>query len=259
MDGLIESILAGDPRAVARAITLAAEGGSEGRQVLAALGERRGAHRVGITGPPGVGKSTLIGCLVKALRERGERVGVVACDPASPVTGGAFLGDRMRMGGQAGADPGVFIRSLSARGPGADLPEAALAAARILEAAGFDRILLETPGAGQNDVGLADSVDTVVVVLNPEAGDDYQVLKAGMIEMADVLVVNRSDRPGAGGLARSLEEEVGSRSGGRPAPVVSTVAIRGEGMPALLEALDAHRALRSAAAAGSVRSDGTRS
>lgn len=243
MDGLIASIHSGDPRAVARAITLAAEGGSEGRSILAELGSRRRAHRVGITGPPGVGKSTLIGALVRALRERDERVGVVACDPASPVTGGAFLGDRMRMGGGAAADPGVFIRSLSARGPGADLPEAALAAAQILEAAGFDRILIETPGAGQNDVRLAKSVDTVVVVLSPEAGDEYQVLKAGLIETADVLVVNRSDRPGAEGLAMLLEEEVRSRSGGRRAAVVCTTATRGEGVPALILAIDTHRSL----------------
>jgi LAO/AO transport system kinase len=203
---------------------------------------RRRAHRIGVTGPPGVGKSTLIGGLVRLYRERGERVAVVACDPASPVTGGAFLGDRMRMAGAGEADPGVFIRSVASRGPGAELPPEALAAAEVLESAGFPRVILETPGAGQCDVGLGRMVDTALVVLSPDSGDEYQVLKAGLIETADVLVVNRADRPGAEWLVRALEDEVAARAGGRRPRVVATVATRGDGLPVLLEAIEAHRA-----------------
>ncbi len=236
----------GDAAAVARGITLAASGGPEGRGLVETLaGTPRRSQRIGITGPPGSGKSTLIGALAALLRSRGEKVAVIACDPASPDTGGAFLGDRMRMGAAAEPDAGLFIRSIASRGPGSDLPPAALAAAEILDRAGFDRVILETVGAGQCDVGLRKWVDAVVVLLTPESGDEFQVMKAGLIETADVLVVNRADRPGAGGFIATLEDEVRSRAGGGPRPVVvSTVATRGEGVEALLSAIDGRRGRR---------------
>lgn len=241
---LISSVLRGESAAVARAISLIGAGGPPAAELQSALeAASRGAHRIGITGPPGVGKSTLIGGLIGLLRARGERVAVVACDPASPVTGGAFLGDRMRMGGPSGVDPGVFIRSIASRGPGAEIPPAALGAAEVLAAAGYRRVIFETAGAGQNDTGLRDHVDTVVVVLSPEAGDEYQVMKAGLIETADILVVNRADRSGSSLLARLLEEEVTSRRSGPRAVVLRTVATRGEGLPELLEAIEARRGL----------------
>jgi LAO/AO transport system kinase len=242
MEGLLARLLAGDRPALARAITLAAAAPPGFAPAGALVGSRK-AHRVGITGPPGVGKSTLIGGLIKLWRERGLRVAVVACDPASPHTGGAFLGDRMRMAPPA-ADGGVFIRSLASRGPAAELPPAAVAAADLLDAAGFERVVFETVGAGQNDVGLKRFADTVVVVLSPECGDEYQLLKAGLIETADILVVNRADRPGAEGWTRALREEVESRPRG-PVAVVPTSAVSGEGLPALLQAIEARAAGKS--------------
>ncbi len=241
MDSLASDVLSGRAAAVARAISIAAGGGPAARELRAALKGGKTAHRIGITGPPGAGKSTLIGGLVRLLRSRGENVAVVACDPASPLTGGAFLGDRMRMVEACGDDPGVFIRSLACRGPGAELPEAALAAVEVLEAAGFERIIIETPGAGQCDTGLGAAADTVVVILSPDAGDEFQTLKAGIVEIADVLVVNRADRPGSEWLVRALEDEVNGRARGKTTAVVSTVATRGEGLEALLAEIDRHR------------------
>jgi len=244
-EALIASIRSGDRQKLGRAVSLAASGAGEGRGLLDSLARNgRKAHWIGVTGPPGAGKSTLIGGLLPLFRARGEKVAVIACDPASPLSGGAFLGDRMRMGLEAdlGADPGIFVRSFAARGPGADLPEAALRAAQVLDAAGFERVIFETTGAGQNDVGLAGRVDTTVVVLTPESGDGFQTLKAGLIEVADILVVNRADRPGADSLARELEEEVRARASGRRVPVLTAVATRGEGLAALVEAVAQRRA-----------------
>jgi GTPase len=243
---LLTRIQKGEAAAIARGITIAAAGGTHGTTLLEQLSRvPRRAHRIGVTGPLGAGKSTLIGALASILRARGERVGVIACDPASQETGGAFLGDRMRMGAASGADPGLFIRSIASRGPGSDLPPAARSAAEVLDRAGFDRVILETVGAGQLDTGLRPWVDTVVVLLTPESGDEYQMMKAGLLETADVLVVNRADRPGAGGFVAALEEEVRSRAAGRPRPLVAaTVATTGQGVEALLEGLDARRGSR---------------
>ena len=243
---LLERIQKGEAAAVARGITLAAAGGPRGRELIDKMsGQPKRAHRIGITGPLGAGKSTLIGALASILRARGERVGVIACDPASQETGGAFLGDRMRMGAASGADPGLFVRSIASRGPGSDLPPAARSAAEVLDRAGFDRVILETVGAGQLDTGLRPWVDAVVVLLTPESGDEYQMMKAGLLEAADVLVVNRADRPGAAAFISALEEEVRSRAEGRPRPeVLATVATTGEGVEALLAALDARRGSR---------------
>ncbi len=248
MDSLASDVLSGRAAAVARAISIAGNSGAAAQRLRAALKsaperspEKSAAHRIGITGPPGAGKSTLIGGLVRLLRSRGEKVGVVACDPASPVTGGAFLGDRMRMLEACGDDPEVFIRSLAARGPGADLPDAAIAAAEVLEAAGFGRIIIETPGSGQCDTGLGEAADTVVVVLAPDAGDEFQTMKAGILETADVLVVNRADRPGCEFLVRALEQEVAARARANETEVISTIATRGEGLDVLLAAIERHR------------------
>ena len=223
---------------MARAITLVESGGPRAKATLGAL-PSAACHRVGVTGPPGVGKSTLVGKLAALSGRRGLKTAVVACDPVSPISGGAFLGDRMRMLSTTGDDPHPFIRSMASPGPGADLPQAALDAARILAAAGFVRVYFETPGSGQNDVGLAGRVDTVVVVLSPDLGDEYQLLKAGQLEVADILVVNRADRPGAGAMAELLRQEVHARSRGPSSEVALVSAVSGDGVEALFSAIEA--------------------
>lgn len=201
------------------------------------------AWRIGITGPPGAGKSTLTNRLLTAFRERGQTVAVVAVDPSSPFTGGAILGDRVRLADRVD-DDGVFVRSLAARGALGGLAEAAEAACDVLDAAGFDVILLETVGVGQGEIDVAEAADTVLVVLVPQSGDAVQAMKAGLMEVADVFCVNKADHPEAGGMVRALRQMLQLRDGGRgetPA-VVKTSALKGEGTADLLAALDAHRA-----------------
>jgi LAO/AO transport system kinase len=208
------------------------------------------AHLVGITGPPGSGKSTLVAALIAEVRRAGRSVAVVAVDPSSPITGGALLGDRVRMQSYA-EDDGVFIRSMASRGHAGGLASTSTAAAAVLDAAGFDLILLETVGTGQSEVEVAAAADTTVVLEAPEMGDEVQAIKAGLLEVADLVVVNKGDKPGAQRTAAQLRAMLVAAAArgednGRPRPkrpdVLITTATDGTGIPELLAALDRHRA-----------------
>lgn len=240
--GLVEGVLAGDRRSVARAISLVERGSPELPRLSAGIHPRTGrAHTVGLTGSPGVGKSTLAGRLVEAARRRGTTVAVLAIDPTSPFSGGALLGDRLRMQEHA-TDPGVFIRSMATRGHLGGMALAAPEAIRVLDASGKDMILVETVGVGQAEVEVADAADTTLVVVAPGWGDAIQVAKAGILEIADVFVVNKGDRDGAREAARELRQMIrmGPRSGWIP-PVVVTSAATGDGVAELWEAIAGHR------------------
>jgi LAO/AO transport system kinase len=237
-------VAAGDSLSIARAISLVEDRAPAGAALLRSLASSTGrAHRLGVTGPPGAGKSTLVNALVKLLLEDGRSVGILAVDPTSPFTGGALLGDRVRMQGSAG-DPRVYIRSMASRGDLGGLAAAAQDAADVLDAAGKDWIVLETVGVGQTEVEVAGAADTVVVMLHPEAGDGVQAMKAGLMEVADIFVVNKADREGAERLVRdvldTLELRRSPEDGWRP-PVLPTVAASGKGVPELLEAIGRHR------------------
>ncbi|MFJ2956912.1 methylmalonyl Co-A mutase-associated GTPase MeaB [Streptomyces sp. NPDC087270] len=242
---LVEQAREGRPRAVARLISLVEGGSPQLREVMATLAPLTGgAYVVGLTGSPGVGKSTSTSALVTAYRRSGRRVGVLAVDPSSPFSGGALLGDRVRMSEHA-SDPGVYIRSMATRGHLGGLAWAAPQAIRVLDAAGCDVVLVETVGVGQSEVEIAAQADTSVVLLAPGMGDGIQAAKAGILEIGDVYVVNKADRDGADATARELNHMLGlgeARAAGdwRP-PIVKTVASRGEGIDELLDALDKHR------------------
>ncbi|MCF3121840.1 MULTISPECIES: methylmalonyl Co-A mutase-associated GTPase MeaB [Streptomyces] len=243
---LVAQAREGRPRAVARLISLVEGASPQLREVMAALAPLAGhAYVVGLTGSPGVGKSTSTSALVSAYRKAGKRVGVLAVDPSSPFSGGALLGDRVRMSDHA-SDPGVYIRSMATRGHLGGLAWAAPQAIRVLDAAGCDVILVETVGVGQSEVDIAGQADTSVVLLAPGMGDGIQAAKAGILEIGDVYVVNKADRDGADATARELNHMLGlgeSRGPGdwRP-PIVKTVAARGEGVDEVVEALEKHRA-----------------
>jgi LAO/AO transport system kinase len=243
---LVEQAREGRPRAVARLISLVESADPRLREVMAALAPLTGgAYTVGLTGSPGVGKSTSTSALVSAFRKAGKRVGVLAVDPSSPFSGGALLGDRVRMQDHA-TDPGVYIRSMATRGHLGGLAWAAPQAIRVLDAAGCDVVLVETVGVGQSEVEVAAQADTTVVLLAPGMGDGIQAAKAGILEIGDVYVVNKADREGADATARELNHMLGlgeSRAPGawRP-PIVKTVAARGEGIDELVAALEKHRA-----------------
>jgi LAO/AO transport system kinase len=241
-DALVAGVLDGDRRALARALTVVEDDEAGLRTVVAALHAHTGRARViALTGAPGVGKSTLASALTATLRARGDTVAVVAVDPSSPVTGGALLGDRIRMQGHHD-DPGVFIRSMAARGRLGGMAAATPHAVAVLDAAGFDVVLVETVGVGQSEVEVAATAETTVVVLAPGAGDGVQAAKAGILEVADVLVVNQADRDGAAALEVVLGgafDSVLTPASWRP-PIVPTVAVRDEGVDALLGACDAH-------------------
>ncbi|MFI5619166.1 methylmalonyl Co-A mutase-associated GTPase MeaB [Streptomyces sp. NPDC051567] len=243
---LVAQAREGRPRAVARLISLVEGASPQLREVMAALAPLTGgAYVVGLTGSPGVGKSTTTSALVSAYRKAGRRVGVLAVDPSSPFSGGALLGDRVRMSDHA-SDPGVYIRSMATRGHLGGLAWAAPQAIRVLDAAGCEVILVETVGVGQSEVEIASQADTSVVLLAPGMGDGIQAAKAGILEIGDVYVVNKADRDGADAAARELHHMLGlgeSRGPGdwRP-PIVKTVAARGQGIEELVEALEKHRA-----------------
>ncbi|WP_407561259.1 methylmalonyl Co-A mutase-associated GTPase MeaB [Streptomyces sp. 184] len=243
---LVAAAREGSPRAVARLITLVEGASPHLREVMAALAPLAGgAYVVGLTGAPGVGKSTSTSALVTAYRKRGKRVGVLAVDPSSPFSGGALLGDRVRMGEHA-SDPGVYIRSMATRGHLGGLAWSAPQAIRVLDAAGCDVVLVETVGVGQSEVDIAGQADTCVVLLAPGMGDGIQAAKAGILEIGDVYVVNKADRDGADATARELNHMLGlgeARAPGdwRP-PIVKTVAARDEGTDEVVEALEKHRA-----------------
>ena len=284
MRPLLEAFEAKKTAALARALSIVENRRSGADELLAALHSRMGhARRIGVTGPPGAGKSTLATVMVAAFRARNETVAVLAVDPTSPFTGGALLGDRIRMESVA-LDPGVFIRSMATRGSLGGLAAAAREAADVLDAFGFDHVLIETVGVGQSELDIARTADSSIVVLVPESGDSIQTLKAGLMEIADIFVVNKADRPGADRVRMDIEMMLGLRMGAsnhvpahhgidlqamadakreetrramNPAraardaakadapeqwtpPVLGTIAQRGEGVEAVLEAIDRH-------------------
>jgi LAO/AO transport system kinase len=230
--------LAGDRRALSRAITIIENAGTEAAQLVQAMRGRLGnALSVGFTGPPGSGKSTLVNAFVAEQRERGRRVGVLAVDPSSPVSGGAILGDRIRMTRHAD-DDGVFVRSLASRGHLGGLSRSAVRVMDCMDAAGFDVIVLETVGAGQSEVEIAGIADIKIVVSAPGLGDDVQAIKAGILEIADILLVNKGDHPLALQTVRHLKTMANMRSVEVRPPVLKTVAVTGEGVEALADAVD---------------------
>lgn len=241
---LSERLLQGDRAALARLITWAENADPRFARELAAVWSRVGrAWRIGITGPPGAGKSTLVNEAARLLRKDGKTVGIVAVDPSSPFTGGALLGDRIRMDERT-LDPGVFIRSMASRGSHGGLSRASASACDVLDAFGFDRVLLETVGVGQAEYDVLDAADTVVVVLCPGAGDSIQAMKAGLLEVADVLVVNKADQPGSDRLLNDLIEATHVRFTKREwhVPVVAASAGTQSGVDGVLEAVEQHRA-----------------
>jgi LAO/AO transport system kinase len=248
---LSDAALSGDRRALARLLTAVENRSAVAEAALRRLYPNAGsAHLVGITGPPGSGKSTLVAALIREVRAAGRSVAVVAVDPSSPITGGALLGDRVRMQSYAD-DPDVFIRSVAARGHAGGLASTSGAAAAVLDAAGFDLVLLETVGTGQSEVEVAAAADTTVVLEAPEMGDEVQAIKAGLLEVADIVVVNKGDRPGAQRTASQLRamlvataprDEAGRQSRPKRPEVLITTAATGAGVPELLAALDRHRA-----------------
>src|SRR5215203_1293105 len=251
---LADAAIGGDRRALARLLTAVENRTAVAEGAMRRLYPKAGrAHLIGITGPPGSGKSTLVAALIAEIRSGGGSVAVVAVDPSSPITGGALLGDRVRMQAYAG-DDGVFIRSMASRGHAGGLASTSTAAAAVLDAAGFDRILIETVGTGQSEVEVAAAADTTVVLEAPEMGDEVQAIKAGLLEVADLVVVNKGDKPGAQRTAAQLRAMLvpSVARGGpderpdRPTPkrpeVLLTTASTGAGVPELLTALDRHRA-----------------
>jgi LAO/AO transport system ATPase/phenylacetic acid degradation protein PaaD len=241
-DARLAAIRAGDRAAIARAITAIENGIAGAAALVASLAPDTGrAHVIGITGAPGAGKSTLIAAMIAECTRRGQRVAVIAIDPSSPLSGGAVLGDRIRMS-QVAASDNVFVRSVASRGHAGGLARATRGIVDLLDAAGFDPVIVETVGAGQSEVAIAELADTSLVVCPPGLGDDVQAIKAGILEIADVLVVSKGDSPLAAGTVRDLKEMLGLRKKreGWTVPVLQTSAPRGEGIAALLDTADAH-------------------
>ncbi len=242
-ENLAREVLAGNRRALARALTRAENNNNEGGPLLAALYPHTGnAHIIGITGPPGSGKSALVSALTMQLRAAQETVAIVAVDPTSPFTGGAIMGDRIRMRDLAG-DAGVFIRSMATRGLLGGLARTTADLVDVLDAAGFDRVLIETVGAGQSEVDIAAAAHTTVVVEIPGLGDDVQAIKAGILEIADLLVLNKADHPNSGAALQALRTmlSLGSTEDAWEIPLLKTVAIDGQGVDALLSKINEHQ------------------
>src|ERR671933_317861 len=249
---LIERVLAGEPRAVARAISKVEDGAADAAELMRDVFPHTGRGLVvGITGSPGAGKSSLVDKLAALYRGRGERVGIVAVDPSSPFSGGAILGDRIRMQ-TLGLDPGVFIRSMATRGHLGGLARATVDAVAILDAAGFDKIIVETVGVGQDEVEIVKTADVSVVVLVPGMGDDIQAIKAGIMEIGDVFVINKADREGVLRTEKELEAllSLAMRPDHWSPPIVKTVATENKGIDALAAAIESYREFQSKAEAG---------
>ncbi len=233
----------GDRVALARLLTLAERGGDEFATVHPAIHAAMGhAHRIGFTGPPGAGKSTLVEAYALDLRKRQESVAVICVDPTSPFTGGALLGDRVRMN-RLTLDPGCFVRSMASRGWFGGLARTSEDVADVFDSVGYDRVLIETVGVGQSEIDVARAADTTVVVLVPGTGDAVQAMKAGLMEVADLFVVNKADRPGVERVVAELEEVLQLRADAEEKPaIVQTVAMNGEGIDELARRIDEHRA-----------------
>jgi len=239
MPDLVEQIAAGDTRALARAATAIENHAPESAKLLRELGPRAGRAVVaGITGPPGAGKSTLVDALARAIRREGKTVGILAVDPTSRISGGAILGDRIRMQAHHG-DPGVFIRSMATRGAAGGLARSTADLALLLDASGKDYVLIETVGVGQDEVEVASVADVTVLVLIPGMGDDVQAIKAGIMEIADIFVINKADHPGADRVEREIQGllSLGHRADGWIPPIVKTVATEDKGVAELLKAM----------------------
>jgi LAO/AO transport system kinase len=243
LEALVSGVVAGERRAIARTLRWIDDVPATGRRLASMLhGHRRGANVVGITGNPGAGKSTVVDAMLGELRGRGKTAAVLAVDPTSPFSGGAILGDRIRMNRHA-TDDGVFIRSLATRGALGGLSRAAFDSIRVFDAAGYDLVILETVGVGQDEVDVARLAQTTVVVLVPGLGDDVQAIKAGLLEIADLFLINKADRDGVFELEHSLRQVLTMMPPDSPweVPVLKAVASRGEGIANLLDGIDEHR------------------
>jgi LAO/AO transport system kinase len=252
---LVERVVGGEPRAVARAISIVEDGAAGAAELMRGVFPRTGRGLVvGITGSPGAGKSSLVDKLAGLYRARGERVGIVAVDPSSPFSGGAILGDRIRM--QAlGLDPGVFIRSMATRGNLGGLARATVDAVAILDAAGYEKVVVETVGVGQDEVEIVKAADVSVVVLVPGMGDDIQAIKAGIMEIGDVFVINKADRDGVLRTEKELEAllSLAHRPDMWSPPIVKTVATENKGLEELAAAIESYREFQAASPGAHVR------
>lgn len=240
---IVQGVLKGDRRSIAKAITIIENSMPEAQELIAQIFPHTGkAHIIGLTGAGGAGKSTLIEKIVREYRRNGKTVGVIAVDPTSPFTGGAFLGDRIRMQ-ELSTDEGVYIRSMATRNYAGGISKATKDAAKILDAAGKDVVIVETAGAGQSEVEIVKVAQTIVVMHAPGLGDEIQAIKAGIMEIADIFVVNKADRENANMTTIDIQTmlQMSNKKGGWKPPVLKTVALTGEGVPELIEKLEEHR------------------